>query len=107
MREMETKDTGKWKGCKDVYVRHLFNGSFSRRFKWQCYESTHFGAFSFNYPSDWKAGINTRLVLLSLTSKGKPEGRKDECDIYGVIYETDDTKAGFLMVRLPILNSIL
>ena len=53
-------------------------------------KATHFGFPFFYYPlklEGWykyKAGTN-------FSSKGEiVEGKKDKCDIYGVLYETDD-----------------
>ena len=92
--KLETKDTGSFGSMVKMYIAagNLFIGSFEvgQALSGNAMKATHFGFPFFYYPlrlDGWykyKAGP-------TFSSKGKPvEGRKDECDIYGVLYETDD-----------------
>lgn len=91
--KLETKDTGSFGSMVKMYIAagNLFIGSFEvGQALSNAMKATHFGFPFFYYPlklEGWykyKAGAN-------FSSKGEIiEGKKDKCDIYGVLYETDD-----------------
>ena len=91
--KLTTKDTGSFGSMVKMYIAagNLFVGSFEvGQALNNAMKATHFGFPFFYYPlklEGWykyKAGTN-------FSSKGEiVEGKKDKCDIYGVLYETDD-----------------
>ena len=91
--KLTTKDTGSFGSMVKMYIAagNLFVGSFEvGQALNNAMKATHFGFPFFYYPlklEGWykyKAGAN-------FSSKGEIiEGKKDKCDIYGVLYETDD-----------------
>ena len=91
--KLETRNTGDFGAMVKMYIAagNLFVGSFEvGQALSNAMKATHFGFPFFYYPlklEGWykyKAGAN-------FSSKGEIiEGRKDKCDIYGVLYETDD-----------------
>lgn len=91
--KLETKDTGSFGSMVKMYIAagNLFIGSFEvGQALSNAMKATHFGFPFFYYPLKlegrykYKAGAN-------FSSKGEIiEGKKDKCDIYGVLYETDD-----------------
>ena len=91
--KLETRNTGDFGAMVKMYIAagNLFVGSFEvGQALNNAMKATHFGFPFFYYPlklEGWykyKAGTN-------FSSKGEiVEGKKDKCDIYGVLYETDD-----------------
>lgn len=91
--KLETKDTGSFGSMVKMYIAagNLFIGSFEvgQALSGNAMKATHFGFPFFYYPLRLEGWYKYKAGTFS--SKGKPvEGRKDECDIYGVLYETDD-----------------
>mgnify|MGYP002980882788 FL=1 len=92
--KLETKDTGSFGSMVKMYIAagNLFIGSFEvgQALSGNAMKATHFGFPFFYYPLRLKGWYKYKAGP-TFSSKGKPvEGRKDECDIYGVLYETDD-----------------
>lgn len=92
--KLETKDTGSFGSMVKMYIAagNLFIGSFEvgQALSGNAMKATHFGFPFFYYPLRLEGWYKYK-VGPTFSSKGKPvEGRKDECDIYGVLYETDD-----------------
>lgn len=92
--KLETKDTGSFGSMVKMYIAagNLFIGSFEvgQALSGNAMKATHFGFPFFYYPLRLEGWYKYKAGPTS-SSKGKPvEGRKDECDIYGVLYETDD-----------------
>lgn len=97
--KLETKDTGSFGSMVKMYIAagNLFIGSFEvgQALSGNAMKATHFGFPFFYYPLRLEGWYKYKAGP-TFSSKGKPvEGRKDECDIYGVLYETDD-KVQFL-----------
>ena len=91
---LETKDTGSFGSMVKMYIAagNLFIGSFEvgQALSGNAMKATHFGFPFFYYPLRLEGWYKYKAGP-TFSSKGKPvEGRKDECDIYGVLYETDD-----------------
>ena len=92
--KLETKDTGSLGSMVKMYIAagNLFIGSFEvgQALSGNAMKATHFGFPFFYYPLRLEGWYKYKAGP-TFSSKGKPvEGRKDECDIYGVLYETDD-----------------
>lgn len=92
--KLETKDTGSFGSMVKMYIAagNLFIGSFEvgQALSDNAMKATHFGFPFFYYPLRLEGWYKYKAGP-TFSSKGKPvEGRKDECDIYGVLYETDD-----------------
>ena len=92
--KLETKDTGSFGSMAKMYIAagNLFIGSFEvgQALSGNAMKATHFGFPFFYYPLRLEGWYKYKAGP-TFSSKGKPvEGRKDECDIYGVLYETDD-----------------
>lgn len=92
--KLETKDTGSFGSMVKMYIAagNLFIGSFEvgQAVSGNAMKATHFGFPFFYYPLRLEGWYKYKAGP-TFSSKGKPvEGRKDECDIYGVLYETDD-----------------
>lgn len=92
--KLETKDTGSFGSMVKMYIAagNLFIGSFEvgQALSGNAMKATHFGFPFFYYPLRLEGWYKYKAGP-TFPSKGKPvEGRKDECDIYGVLYETDD-----------------
>lgn len=92
--KLETKDTGSFGSMVNMYIAagNLFIGSFEvgQALSGNAMKATHFGFPFFYYPLRLEGWYKYKAGP-TFSSKGKPvEGRKDECDIYGVLYETDD-----------------
>ena len=92
--KLETKDTGSFVSMVKMYIAagNLFIGSFEvgQALSGNAMKATHFGFPFFYYPLRLEGWYKYKAGP-TFSSKGKPvEGRKDECDIYGVLYETDD-----------------
>ena len=92
--KLETKDTGSFGSMVKMYIEagNLFMGSFEvgQALSGNAMKATHFGFPFFYYPLRLEGWYKYKAGP-TFSSKGKPvEGRKDECDIYGVLYETDD-----------------
>lgn len=92
--KLETKDTGSFGSMVKMYIAagNLFIGSFEvgQASSGNAMKATHFGFPFFYYPLRLEGWYKYKAGP-TFSSKGKPvEGRKDECDIYGVLYETDD-----------------
>lgn len=92
--KLETKDTGSFGSMVKMYIAagNLFIGSFEvgQALSGNAMKATHFGFPFFYYPLRLEGWYKYKAGP-TYSSKGKPvEGRKDECDIYGVLYETDD-----------------
>lgn len=92
--KLETKDTGSFGSIVKMYIAagNLFIGSFEvgQALSGNAMKATHFGFPFFYYPLRLEGWYKYKAGP-TFSSKGKPvEGRKDECDIYGVLYETDD-----------------
>ena len=93
--KLETKDTGSFGSMVKMYIAagNLFIGSFEvgQALSGNAMKATHFGFPFFYYPLRLEGWYKYKAGP-TFSSKGKPvEGRKDECDIYGVLYETHDT----------------
>lgn len=92
--KLETKDTGSFGSMVKMYIAagNLFIGSFEvgQALSGNAMKATHFGFPFFYYPLRLEGWYKYKAGP-TFSSKGKPvEGRKDKCDIYGVLYETDD-----------------
>lgn len=92
--KLETKDTGSFGSMVKMYIAagNLFIGSFEvgQALSGNAMKATHFGFPFFYYPLRLEGWYKYKAGP-TFSSKGKPVGgRKDECDIYGVLYETDD-----------------
>ena len=92
--KLETKDTGSFGSMVKMYIAagNLFIGSFEvgQALSGNAMKATQFGFPFFYYPLRLEGWYKYKAGP-TFSSKGKPvEGRKDECDIYGVLYETDD-----------------
>ena len=92
--KLETKDTGSFGSMVKMYIAagNLFIGSFEvgQALSGNAMKATHFGFPFFYYPLRLEGWYKYKAGP-TFSSKGKPvEGRKDDCDIYGVLYETDD-----------------
>ena len=92
--KLETKDTGSFGSMVKMYIAagNLFIGSFEvgQALSGNAMKATHFGFPFFYYPLRLEGWYKYKAGP-TFSSKGKPvEGRKDECDIYGGLYETDD-----------------
>lgn len=92
--KLETKNTGSFGSMVKMYIAagNLFIGSFEvgQALSGNAMKATHFGFPFFYYPLKLEGWYKYKAGP-TFSSKGKPvEGRKDECDIYGVLYETDD-----------------
>lgn len=92
--KLETKDTGSFGSMVKMYIAagNLFIGSFEvgQALSGNAMKATHFGFPFFYYPLRLEGWYKYKAGP-TFSSKGKPvEGSKDECDIYGVLYETDD-----------------
>ena len=92
--KLETKDTGSFGSMVKMYIAagNLLIGSFEvgQALSGNAMKATHFGFPFFYYPLRLEGWYKYKAGP-TFSSKGKPvEGRKDECDIYGVLYETDD-----------------
>ena len=92
--KLETNDTGSFGSMVKMYIAagNLFIGSFEvgQALSGNAMKATHFGFPFFYYPLRLEGWYKYKAGP-TFSSKGKPvEGRKDECDIYGVLYETDD-----------------
>ena len=92
--KLETKDTGSFGSMVKMYIAagNLFIGSFEvgQALSGNAMKATHVGFPFFYYPLRLEGWYKYKAGP-TFSSKGKPvEGRKDECDIYGVLYETDD-----------------
>ena len=92
--KLETKDTGSFGSMVKMYIAagNLFIGSFEvgQALSGNAMKATHFGFPFFYYPLRLEGWYKYKAGP-TFSSKGKPvEGGKDECDIYGVLYETDD-----------------
>ena len=92
--KLETKDTGSFGSMVKMYIAagNLFIGSFEvgQALSGNAMKATHFGFPFFYYPLRLEGWYKYKAGP-TFSSKGKPvDGRKDECDIYGVLYETDD-----------------
>lgn len=92
--KLETKDTGSFGSMVKMYIAagNLFIGSFEvgQALSGNAMKATHFGFPFFYYPLRLEGWYKYKAGP-TFSSKGKLEQeRKDECDIYGVLYETDD-----------------
>lgn len=91
--KLETKSTGSFGTMVGMPLAagNLFIGSFDRTNAVNNpMAATHFG-FPFFYEPDELSGYYTFKRGSQFTSDGKPvEGKQDECDIYGVLYETNE-----------------
>ena len=92
--KLETKDTGSFGSMVKMYIAagNLFIGSFEvgQALSGNAMKATHFGFPFFYYPLRLEGWFKYKAGP-TFSSKLKPvDGRKDECDIYGVLYETDD-----------------
>ena len=92
--KLETKDTGSFGSMVKMLIAagNLFIGAFEvgQDLSGNAMKATHFGFPFFYYPLRLEGWYKYKAGP-TFSSKGKPvEGRKDECDIYGVLYETDD-----------------
>ena len=87
--KLETKDTGSFGSMVKMYIAagNLFIGSFEvgQALSGNAMKATHFGFPFFYYPLRLEGWYKYKAGP-TFSSKGK----KDECDIYGVLYETDD-----------------
>lgn len=96
--KLETKDTGSFGSMVKMYIAagNLFVGSFEvGQALNDPMKATHFGFPFFYYPLELKGSYKYKAGPV-FSSKGQDvEGKKDKCDIYGVLYETDD-KVQFL-----------
>lgn len=91
--KLETKDTGSFGSMVHMYIAagNLFIGSFEigPALSGDAMRSTHFGFPFFYYPLKLEGWYKYKAGP-TFSSAGKPvEGKKDRCDIYGVLYETD------------------
>ena len=90
--KLETKDTGSFGSMVKMYIAagNLFIGSFEvgQALSGNAMKATHFGFPFFYYPLRLEGWYKYKAGP-TFSSKGKPV-EKDECDIYGVLYETDD-----------------
>lgn len=88
--KLETKDTGSFGSMVKMYIAagNLFIGSFEvgQALSGNAMKATHFGFPFFYYPLRLEGWYKYKAGP-TFSSKGKPV---DECDIYGVLYETDD-----------------
>ena len=91
--KLETKDTGSFGSMVKMYIAagNLFIGSFEvgQALSGNAMKATHFGFPFFYYPLRLEGWYKYKAGP-TFSSKGKPVEGKDECDIYGVLYETDD-----------------
>ena len=91
--KLETKDTGSFGSMVKMYIAsgNLFIGSFEvgQALSGNSMKATHFGFPFFYYPLRLEGWYKYKAGP-TFSSKGKPVEGKDECDIYGVLYETDD-----------------
>lgn len=73
-----------------IAAGNLFIGSFEvGQALSDAMKATHFGFPFFYYPLELKGSYKYKAGPI-FSSKGVPvEGKKDKCDIYGVLYETD------------------
>lgn len=89
--KLETKDTGSFGSMVKMYIAagNLFIGSFEvgQALSGNAMKATHFGFPFFYYPLRLEGWYKYKAGP-TFSSKGKPV--EDECDIYGVLYETDD-----------------
>lgn len=90
--KLETKDTGSFGSMVKMYIAagNLFVGSFEvGQALNDPMKATHFGFPFFYYPLKLEGSYKYKAGPI-FSSKGQPvEGKKDQCDIYGVLYETD------------------
>lgn len=86
--KLETKDTGSFGSMVKMYIAagNLFIGSFEvgQALSGNAMKATHFGFPFFYYPLRLEGWYKYKAGPTPV------ERRKDECDIYGVLYETDD-----------------
>lgn len=91
--KLETKDTGSFGSMVKMYIAagNLFIGSFEvgQALSGNAMKATHFGFPFFYYPLRLEGWYKYKAGP-TFSSKGKPVEGRDECDIYGVLYETDD-----------------
>lgn len=91
--KLETKGTGSFGTMVGMPLAagNLFIGSFDRSNAVNDpMGATHFGFPFFYYPQKLEGWYKFKRGAM-FTSNGKPvEGKQDECDIYGVLYETDE-----------------
>ena len=91
--KLETKSTGSFGAMVGMPLAagNLFIGSFDKtNALHDAMGATHFG-FPFFYYPDKLEGYYKYTAGDKFTSNGEiVEGKKDHCDIYGVLYETDD-----------------
>ena len=92
--KLETKDTGSFGAMVGMHIAagNLFIGSFelSGHPLNEAMKATHFGFPYFYEPKSLK-GYYKYKAGPQFSVKGKIDpSRKDQCDIYGVLYETDD-----------------
>lgn len=96
--KLETKDTGSFGSMVKMYIAagNLFVGSFEvGQALNDPMKATRFGFPFFYYPLELKGSYKYKAGPV-FSSKGEEvKGKKDKCDIYGVLYETDD-KVQFL-----------
>lgn len=95
--KLETKDTGSFGSMVKMYIAagNLFVGSFEvGQALNDPMKATRFGFPFFYYPLELKGWYKYKAGP-KFSSKGEEVERKDKCDIYGVLYETDD-KVQFL-----------
>ena len=90
--KLETKNTGSFGSMVNMHIAagNLFIGSFEvGQALSDAMKATHFGFPFFYYPLELKGSYKYKAGPI-FSSKGVPvEGKKDKCDIYGVLYETD------------------
>lgn len=91
--KLETKDTGSFGAMVKMYIAagNLFIGSFEvGQALNDAMKATRFGFPYFYKPKSLK-GYYKYKTGAQFSVKGEiVEGKKDQCDIYGVLYETDD-----------------
>lgn len=95
--KLETKNTGSFGAMVGMHIAagNLFIGSFDKTNALSdAMGATHFGFPFFYYPQKLE-GYYKFKAGEKFTSKGEVLDKKDNCDIYGVLYETDD-KVDFL-----------
>lgn len=96
--KLETKSTGSFGAMVGMHIAagNLFIGSFDKANALSdAMKATHFGFPFFYYPQRLE-GYYKFKAGEKFTSKGEEvEGKQDNCDIYGVLYETDE-KVDFL-----------
>ncbi|WP_307759522.1 PCMD domain-containing protein [uncultured Mediterranea sp.] len=90
--KLETKSTGSFGAMVKMYIAagNLFIGSFELESLAEAAKNTHFGYPFYQIPKELKGYYKYKRGAQFQVGKDIVTDRQDYCDIYGVMYESDD-----------------